>query len=67
MSPRITLIHAVMVAIPPVLQAFRDGWPDAEVSAVREVVRAEMCDAYPLDPPLDVDIGVGDDWNDAKR
>jgi DNA polymerase I len=41
--------------------------PEAEVSAVREVVRSEMCDAYPLDPPLDVDIGVGDDWNDAKR
>jgi DNA polymerase-1 len=40
--------------------------PDAEVSAVKELVRAEMCDAYPLDPPLDVDIGVGDDWNDAK-
>jgi len=41
--------------------------PDAEVSAVKELVRAEMCNAYPLDPPLDVDIGVGDDWNDAKR
>jgi DNA polymerase-1 len=41
--------------------------PDAEVSAVKELVRAEMCDAYPLDPPLDVDIGVGDDWNDSKR
>ncbi len=40
--------------------------PDAEVSAVKELVRAEMCDAYPLDPPLDVDIGVGDDWHDAK-
>jgi DNA polymerase I len=40
--------------------------PDAEVSAVRELVRAEMCDAYPLDPPLDVDIGVGDDWHEAK-
>lgn len=32
MSPRITLIHAVAVAIPPVLEAFREGWPDAEVS-----------------------------------
>ena len=41
--------------------------PEAEVSAARELVRAEMCDAYPLDPPLDVDIGVGDDWNDSKR
>jgi DNA polymerase I-like protein with 3'-5' exonuclease and polymerase domains len=25
-----------------------------------------MCGAYPLDPPLAVDVGVGDDWNDAK-
>ncbi|MGH6689464.1 MAG: aspartate/glutamate racemase family protein [Gammaproteobacteria bacterium] len=32
MSPRVTLIHAVTVAIPPVLGAFREGWPDAEVS-----------------------------------
>jgi DNA polymerase I len=40
--------------------------PEAEVSAVRELVRAEMCGAYALDPPLAVDIGVGDDWNEAK-
>jgi DNA polymerase-1 len=26
----------------------------------------EMCGAYPLDPPLAVDVGVGDDWNEAK-
>jgi hypothetical protein len=25
-----------------------------------------MCNAYPLDPPLAVDIGVGEDWNEAK-
>jgi DNA polymerase I len=41
--------------------------PEAEVSAVRELVREEMCAAYPLDPALDVDIGVGDDWNESKR
>ncbi|MFL5935119.1 MAG: DNA polymerase, partial [Gaiellaceae bacterium] len=41
--------------------------PEAEVSAVKELVHAEMCGAYPLDPPLEVDIGVGDDWHDAKR
>jgi DNA polymerase I len=40
--------------------------PEAEVSAVRELVRMEMCNAYALDPPLAVDIGVGDDWNEAK-
>ncbi|HZR92845.1 MAG TPA: DNA polymerase I [Gaiellaceae bacterium] len=40
--------------------------PDAEVQAVRELVREEMCGAYPLDPPLAADIGVGADWNEAK-
>jgi DNA polymerase I len=40
--------------------------PEVETSAVRELVREEMCAAYPLDPPLAVDIGVGDDWNEAK-
>jgi DNA polymerase-1 len=41
--------------------------PDAELSAVKELVREEMTGAYPLDPPLEVDVGTGDDWNDAKR
>jgi DNA polymerase-1 len=40
--------------------------PDAEVNAVKELVREEMCGAYRLDPPLGVDIGAGADWNDAK-
>jgi DNA polymerase I len=40
--------------------------PEAEIGAVRELVREEMCGAYPLDPPLAVDIGIGDDWSDAK-
>jgi DNA polymerase I len=40
--------------------------PETEVSAVKELVRAEMCGAYPLDPPLAVDVGVGEDWNEAK-
>jgi len=40
--------------------------PDAEVSTVKELVRVEMCAAYPLDPPLAVDVGAGDDWNEAK-
>jgi DNA polymerase-1 len=40
--------------------------PDVEVSAVRDLVRAEMCGAYPLDPPLAVDVGIGDDWAEAK-
>jgi DNA polymerase-1 len=40
--------------------------PETEVSKVRELVREEMVGAYPLDPPLAVDIGVGDDWAEAK-
>ena len=40
--------------------------PEVETSAVCDLVREEMCGAYPLDPPLAVDIGVGDDWNEAK-
>jgi DNA polymerase-1 len=40
--------------------------PDPEVSSVKDVVRQEMVAAYPLDPPLAVDVGAGDDWNEAK-
>jgi len=40
--------------------------PETEVSKVRELVRDEMVGAYPLDPPLAVDIGLGDDWAEAK-
>ena len=41
--------------------------PDAEVSAVRDLVREEMCGAYDLDPPLDVEVGTGENWADAKH
>ena len=40
--------------------------PETETSAAKELVRREMCNAYPLDPPLAVDVGTGDDWNEAK-
>jgi DNA polymerase-1 len=40
--------------------------PENEVAPVKELVRDEMCNAYELDPPLAVDLGVGDDWNEAK-
>src|SRR5438477_7808656 len=40
--------------------------PEAEIGPVRELVRVEMCNAYPLDPPLAVGVGVGGDWSEAK-
>ena len=41
--------------------------PEVETTAVRDLVREEMCRAYPLDPALAVDVGIGDDWNEAKE
>ena len=40
--------------------------PPGEMDDAVELVRREMCAAYQLDPPLEVDIGVGEDWLDAK-
>ncbi|HEX4746995.1 MAG TPA: DNA polymerase I [Gaiellaceae bacterium] len=40
--------------------------PETEVLKVRDLVREEMVGAYPLDPALAVDIGVGEDWAEAK-
>jgi DNA polymerase I len=40
--------------------------PDNEVTAIKELVRGEMCGAYELDPPLAVDVGVGENWAEAK-
>jgi DNA polymerase I len=41
--------------------------PETEVKDVREVVRAEMVGAYDLDPPLAVEVGVGENWAEAKK
>jgi DNA polymerase-1 len=40
--------------------------PPGEMDEAVELVRREMCAAYQLDPPLEVDVGVGRDWLDAK-
>ena len=40
--------------------------PPGEMEEAAELVRREMCAAYQLDPPLEVDVGVGKDWLDAK-
>jgi DNA polymerase-1 len=40
--------------------------PEAELGRAREIVEAEMESAYPLKVPLRVDIGVGQNWREAK-
>jgi DNA polymerase I len=40
--------------------------PTAEIEAAAETVRGEMVAAFALDPPLEVDIGIGKDWLAAK-
>jgi len=40
--------------------------PPAEMEEATTLVRREMCRAYALDPALEVDVGVGADWLDAK-
>jgi DNA polymerase-1 len=40
--------------------------PEDEVDAASEIVRREMADAFEMDPPLEVDVGVGANWLEAK-
>ncbi len=40
--------------------------PDSETDAVAELARCEMAGAWDLDPPLEVDVGIGDTWVEAK-
>jgi DNA polymerase I len=40
--------------------------PEQEVPAAREIVEAEMENAYALSVPLRVDLGVGKNWNEAE-
>jgi DNA polymerase-1 len=40
--------------------------PPEEMDAATALVEREMCAAYPLDPSLEVDVGVGTDWLNAK-
>jgi DNA polymerase I len=40
--------------------------PAAEMDAASELVEREMTEAFELDPPLAVDVGVGKDWLAAK-
>jgi DNA polymerase I len=40
--------------------------PDDEVERACEIVQREMVHAFELDPPLVVDVGVGQNWLEAK-
>jgi DNA polymerase I len=40
--------------------------PEEEVEAASGIVRREMAGAFEMDPPLEVDVGVGENWLDAK-
>ncbi len=40
--------------------------PADQVEAIRTAMVREMVDAYPMDPSLVVDAGVGPDWLSAK-
>ena len=40
--------------------------PAEEATRAGAIVRGAMVGAYPLDPPLAVDVGTGETWLDAK-
>jgi DNA polymerase-1 len=40
--------------------------PPEEMEQAREIVCREMIGAFPLDPPLTVDAGIGPNWLEAK-
>jgi DNA polymerase-1 len=40
--------------------------PEGELEPARELAKAEMESAYPLKVPLRVDIGMGQNWKEAK-
>ena len=40
--------------------------PEAEVEECVPLLRDAMCGAYEMDPPLEVEVGVGADWVAAK-
>ena len=40
--------------------------PQGEVDSAAALVSAEMKGAFPLNPPLEVDVGIGKDWLAAK-
>jgi len=53
MSTRIALIHATPVAIPPVMEAFQHGWPEAElVNLLDDALSRDLARAGALDEAM---------------
>jgi DNA polymerase-1 len=40
--------------------------PEEEAAAASEIIEREMAAAFEMDPPLEVDVGVGKNWLEAK-
>jgi DNA polymerase I len=40
--------------------------PEDEVEQASEIVTREMAEAFEMDPPLEVDVGSGENWLEAK-
>ena len=40
--------------------------PEAEVAEASRSIEREMASAFEMDPPLEVDVGVGENWLKAK-
>jgi DNA polymerase I len=40
--------------------------PEEEVPAASEIIEREMAAAFEMDPPLEVDVGAGKNWLEAK-
>ena len=40
--------------------------PESEVEQASQIVTHEMAEAFEMDPPLEVDLGVGLNWLEAK-
>jgi DNA polymerase-1 len=40
--------------------------PEEEVAAASAIIEREMAAAFDMDPPLEVDVGVGENWLEAK-
>jgi DNA polymerase-1 len=40
--------------------------PEEELAAASDIIRREMAAAFDMDPPLEVDVGAGENWLEAK-